>query len=190
MPSRLTLMTAAFLAALVAQGATAVGGGLAPAPGGPARAAKARPRATDLKRSKDLWATVNICDTARHPNTIGVRGSMPGLGNRRSRMAMRFRVQYKSRTDGKWKDTGGKTSDSGWIRVGSTIRLVSSYGRDFTFKPPTDGGSHLLRGVVSFRWKRQGRVVARARRVTRRGHRTGVGDPKDYTAAQCEITAP
>ena len=26
----------------------------------------------------DLWATVNVCDTAAHPNEIGIRASMPG----------------------------------------------------------------------------------------------------------------
>ena len=28
-----------------------------------------------------LWATINVCDTAAHPNTIGIRGSMPGTGD-------------------------------------------------------------------------------------------------------------
>ncbi len=189
MPSRPTLITAAVLAALVAQGATAVGGGPVTAPSVQARQAAKKPKPTNLKTSKDLWATINVCDTADHANAIGVRGAMPGLGNRRSRMAMRIRVQYKAKTDGKWKPAG-ETADSGWKRVGSTIRQVIESGQNFTFKPPTDGGSHLLRGSVSFRWKRKGKVVARRHRLTTRGHKTSVADPKGFSAAQCEITAP
>src|SRR5436190_17983632 len=41
-----------------------------------------------------LWATVNVCDTLRHPDVIGIRGSMPGVDNHRETMWMRFRVQY------------------------------------------------------------------------------------------------
>ena len=191
MPSRLTLVTAAFLAALVAQGATAVGGGLAPREPVRAGAAakKPKPKPTNLAKSKDLWATINVCDTADHANTVGIRGAMPGLGNRRSRMAMRIRVEYKAKTDGKWK-RAGETADSGWKGVGSTIRQVIESGQNFTFKPPSDGGSHLLRGNVSFRWKRKGRIVARKHRLTTGGHKTSVADPKGFSAGQCEISAP
>lgn len=190
MPSRITLVTAAFCAAMVAQGATAVGGALAPAPRARVAApAPKKPKPTNLDTSKDLWATVNVCDTPDHENTIGVRGAMPGLGNRRSRMAMRIRVQYKSKKDGSWK-RAGDTADSGWKRVGSTLRQVIESGQNFTFKPPTDGGSHLLRGAIAFRWKRHGKVVARQRRITTAGHKTAVSDPKGYSAAQCEITPP
>ena len=57
------------------------------------------------ERSRDLWATVNICDTAKHPDAIGIRASMPGTP-KHARLAMRFRVQY--RTDsGAWVQAGG-----------------------------------------------------------------------------------
>ena len=42
----------------------------------PLPAASARRR----RRRPTLWATVNVCDTATHPNPIGIRGCMPGLG--------------------------------------------------------------------------------------------------------------
>ena len=35
------------------------------------------------------WATVNLCDTADHPNEIGIRGAMPGLA-RTTRMSIGF----------------------------------------------------------------------------------------------------
>jgi len=150
------------------------------------------PKRTNLAASKDLWATINVCDRPEEPNvnTIGIRGSMPGLGNRISTLKMRFRVQYKSKADGDWHDAGPE-SDSGWVRVGRTTRQVIEGGQNFRFRPPTDGGSHLLRGRVRFRWYRNGKVVARQERFTEAGHRTTAGaEPKGYSAAQCEITPP
>jgi hypothetical protein len=152
---------------------------------------RARPKPTNLRTSPDLWATINVCDTATHPNTIGIRGSMPGLGNRSARLEIRYRVQYKAKTDGQWHATAGAVGDSGWNNLGRTRREVIESGRNFAFAPPTDGGSHLLRGDVRFRWKRHGHVVARRRRFTDPGHPTTVGaDPKRYSAAECEITQP
>ena len=149
-----------------------------------------KPQRTDLAASKDLWATINVCDAVGQPNTIGIRGSMPGLGHKRSRLAMRFQVQYKSKTDGEWHDAG-EAADSGWHNVGRTIRQVIESGQNFTFEPPTDGGSHLLQGLVRFRWYRKGKIVARARRFTEPGHRSTAGaEPKGYSAAVCEIAAP
>jgi hypothetical protein len=153
-------------------------------------AEKGKPKRTDLAASEDLWATINVCDTPGHANTIGIRGSMPGLGNKSSRLQMRFQVQYKARTDGEWHDADDN-ADSGWQTVGRTIRQVIESGRNFTFRPPTDGGAHQLRGSVRFRWIRQGRTAAYQRRFTEPGHRTTAGaDPKGYSAGACEITQP
>lgn len=44
-------------------------------------------------RSKTLWATVNICDTAHHPDVIGIRGEMPALGFGAA-LSMRIQVNY------------------------------------------------------------------------------------------------
>jgi hypothetical protein len=65
-----------------------------------AAAAAAAPTAASARvpAPPPVWATVNVCDTAAHPNQMGVRGSMPGLA-RRSRMYLRFRVQFRN-TDG------------------------------------------------------------------------------------------
>ena len=51
-------------------------------------AASAAPARAD---DADLWATVNVCDTAAHPDEVGIRASMPG-GKRGTRLQMRFRV--------------------------------------------------------------------------------------------------
>lgn len=149
-----------------------------------------RDRPVNLTRSKDLWATINVCDTAKYPNTIGIRGSMPGLGDRRAKLQMRFQVQYKAKLDGKWHNTD-KTADSGWKTVGRTKRLVLESGQNFTFLPPTDGGAHQLRGSVRFKWLRRGIAVERERRFSEAGHRPTAGsDPKGYSSARCEIAQP
>src|SRR5436853_1151185 len=83
-----------------------------------ATAAKRKPRS--IYHSPLLWATVNVCDTPSSPDTIGIRGSMPGSGVRGEKMFLRFQVQYFSRTDGKWHNiTQG--ADSNWIPVGSAM---------------------------------------------------------------------
>jgi hypothetical protein len=130
----------------------------------------------------DLWATVNVCDTASHPDEIGIRASMParaaGTG-----MYMRFRVQYRAFAERRWRHVGG--ADSGWRRVGSGRGRAIQSGWSFEV---AGTGPQLLRGVVHFQWRRNGRVVARERRVTTGGHRSTAGaDPRDFSAATCRI---
>ena len=46
------------------------------------------------REGRPLWATVNVCDTAKQPDAIGIRASMPGTP-KGARLSMRFRVQYR-----------------------------------------------------------------------------------------------
>jgi hypothetical protein len=135
----------------------------------------------------EVWATVNVCDTTAHPNQIGIRGWMPGL-KRRTRMYMRFRVQFQN-TEGRWRMLrSGSLSDSGWERVAVGRRGEHDAGWSFEFKPPASGGAHVLRGVVQFQWRRGKRVVERTRAVTADGHPGTAGaEPPEFTAATCEI---
>ena len=133
----------------------------------------------------DPWATVNVCDTTAHPNQMGIRGSMPGLG-RRTSMYMRFRVQYRD-TRGRWLllRTG---ADSGWQRVATTRDGEHDAGWTFEFRPPASGGAYVLRGLVHFEWRRGRRVADRTREVTEAGHPGTAGaEPPDFSAATCEI---
>lgn len=139
-----------------------------------------------VERSKDLWATVNICDTDRHPDRIGIRGSMPGIG-RRAKLFMRFRVQYIDRRDGKWHNIS-ENADTGWVKVGRTRRKVLEAGHTFKFLPPSDGGAHTLRGAVTFRWRKRGRTVEKVREITEGGHRSTTADPPGFSAAICRIS--
>ncbi len=133
------------------------------------------------------WATVNVCDTEAAPDTIGIRGSMPGSRNRRTRMYMRFVVQYYSREDKRWYRVG-KAGDSGYLYVGRG-RRTRQFGRSFRIEP-VEGRPALLRGRVYFEWRLKGDVVRRASRRTRRGHRSSAGDdPDGYSASTCTISA-
>jgi hypothetical protein len=134
---------------------------------------------------QEPWATVNVCDTMAHPNQIGVRGSMSGLA-RRTRMYMRFRVQFRTPV-GRWR-TIESGADSRWRRVATGRRGEYDAGWTFEFKPPAAGGAHVLRGLVSFDWRRAHRVIRRDRVVTEARHPDTAGaDPLDFSASICEI---
>jgi hypothetical protein len=149
---------------------------------GPAAAADG----PSVYQSKLLWATVNVCDTKASPDTIGIRGSMPGSGVRAERMYMRFQVQFLQKSDGKWHGIG-PSGDSGFIPVGSGRFKQRQSGRNFTIPPPRTG-SFVLRGAVTFEWREDGEVVRRARKSTTARHgRTAGADPAGYSAASCEI---
>jgi hypothetical protein len=147
------------------------------------------PGAAAASHTGDLWATVNICDTPDNPNVLGVRASMPGNGTRQ-RMWMRFRASYFDRSTEQWYDVGGN-SRSGWIKVGNAKYRSRQAGRKFTIEPPLPTTSHVVRGVVDFRWRRRGKTVRRTTRKTLAGHPTGRhGDPRGYSAGLCEIAFP
>ena len=130
---------------------------------------------------KHLWATVNVCDTAKHPDEVGVRASMPGFPRRTARR-MRFRIQFR---DGdRWRYVTG--ADSGWRRLSRARRRPVEAGWSFVFPPPEQ--PITFRGVVRYRWLKHGRVVGRALEITEMGHRSTAGaDPPGYSAATCSI---
>ena len=152
-----------------------------------ALATAAAPAAADARRPPEVWATVNVCDTQEQPDAIGIRGSMAGL-TRYSRMYMRFRVQFQDDT-GRWRTLrNGPLSDSGWERIAAGRRGEHDAGWSFQFKPPATGGAHVLRGLVSFQWRRGRHVIRRARAYTEAGHPGTAGaDPPDFSAETCEI---
>ena len=155
----------------------------------------ALPAVADAATSRAVWSTVNICDTEAHPDSVGVRGSMPGNDSRRQTMHMRFRVQYLQ-ADGTWASIGGRAT-TGFRYVGRANRFVRrEFGHTFRLSPPPLGETYTVRGVVDFQWRvrrrRNGQVrsvvVRRARAITeRRPHRVRDADPPDFSADRCEI---
>jgi len=137
----------------------------------------------------DLWATVNICDTEKHPNVLGIRASMPGNGTKQT-MWMRFRAFYFDRATETWHRVGGDAV-SPWVKVGNAKFRARQAGRKFRITPPAPTTSHVVRGEVRFRWKRKQKVVRRERTVTLSGHSTGKhADPHGYSDGVCEIRFP
>jgi hypothetical protein len=146
-------------------------------------------QADSIFHNKRLWATVNVCDTVGHPDGIGIRGSMPGTGDKAESMFMRFQVQYFTQDDHLWHNLG-QGADSGFVAVGSGRYKTRQSGRTFTITPPRPGSDpYLLRGVVTFEWRKDGEVVRRQRKRTTDGHPNTTGsDPVGFTAATCTIT--
>jgi hypothetical protein len=137
--------------------------------------------ATAHARDAGPWATVNVCDTAKQPDAIGIRASMPGTP-KGARLSMRFRVQYRD-GDG-WRNVGG--ADSGWRQVGVAKGNPVEYGWSFTFQHSSS--TVTLRGVVKFRWRRGDTLPKQSEVATEAGHRSSAGaDPPGYSAATCML---
>jgi hypothetical protein len=138
------------------------------------------------RTSKDLWATINVCDTMKHDNMMGVRASMPGDGAH-TKMYMRFTAQYYDRGKQLWTEVKG-SGVSRWIYVGSGIYARRQGGYTFAFEAPKIGDTFILRGAVDYKWTKGPQIVRTAHLLTRRGHPyTSGADPKSYSAGLCEI---
>ena len=141
------------------------------------------PRA--LLRSPDLWATIDVCDTANQPDTVGVRGSMPGDGRAHDQMLMSFHLEYLNAVN-QWVELEGSGS-SGFIEVGSASAARQG-GSSFALKPHAGKATYTLRAIVEFKWMHGKTIVLTARKPTTAGHEAAVGaEPKGYSAAQCAI---
>jgi hypothetical protein len=145
-----------------------------------------------------VWATVNVCDTAGAPNSMGVRAGMPGSTSR-ERTFMRFRAEYWNPSIQEWAPVE-KRGVSPWVYAGPARYERRQAGWTFEFAPPPAGKTFTMRSVVEFQWrerlrlhapKRSGshsRVVRSVTRVTETGIR-GVqgGDPAGTSKAMCLI---
>jgi hypothetical protein len=142
--------------------------------------------ATGAASASRFWATVNICDTERSPDALGVRASMPGNG-RRERMYMRFRAQHWSGAEQRWRPVAG-AGVSPWVYAGSARYANRQAGWTFAFAPPPAGVTFTMRAVVDFERRRgRARVMSRRRATT-----TGIagvhgGDPPGTSKALCLI---
>jgi hypothetical protein len=143
--------------------------------------------ASGATRPRDLWATVNVCDTQTHQDMMGVRASMPGDGDH-TKMYMRFVAQYYDRARQLWSDVKG-SGVSEWIYVGSGIYQSRQGGYTFAFDAPTSGKTFVLRGAVDYKWIKGRRIVRTAHVLTRNGHpKTKGADPATYSASLCQIS--
>lgn len=139
-----------------------------------------------LLSSRELWATIDVCNPADQPDMVGIRGSMPGDGHARDAMYMRFQLQYLNAKSNVWS-IPTKGADSGFVPVGMS-RSPRQGGNSFQLSAPTGKPGYTLRGIVTFQWRHAGQVVHQATRTTSAGHQ-GVADadPRGYSAAECTI---
>lgn len=159
------------LAAVASPGAIAAGG--------------ATPRRA-LLTSRRLWATVDVCNPRDQPDTVGVRGSMPGNGDSGDRMYMSFRLQVMAPSTQHWSELAGATAPE-YLAVGSGSSSRQG-GSSFVIKPVAGKPAVVLRGIVEFQWRRGSKVLARASRPTTAGHVSLAGaDPAGFSAASCSI---
>jgi hypothetical protein len=131
------------------------------------------------EHSRQVWATVNICNTRRHPHMLGIRGQLPALGFP-ARLYMRIQVDYWVQAKRKFMpDSHARQS----IALGTQSRGRHQAGFIWKFAPPA-----TLRGRVTFEWRLGRKVIGRTTRVTVRGIKNvDDSDPKGYSAATCRI---
>jgi hypothetical protein len=151
------------------------------------RSKRAR-RAVDtssLLRSRLLWSTIDVCNAPDQPNTVGVRGSMPGDHQAHDTMYMRFRLQYMNATTKTWTDLSKASASYAAVGSGASARQA---GRSFQLNPVAGQPAFSLRGVVSFQWRHGSTVLAQVSRTTSAGRDSLAGsDPAGFSAASCLI---
>jgi hypothetical protein len=137
-------------------------------------------------RTPRLWATVNVCDTAVAPNSMGVRAGMPGNASGQ-RVFVRFRAEYWSTSTQAWAPVADR-GVSPWIDAGPARYERRQAGWTFAFAPPPAGETFTMRAVAEFQWRqrRRSRAVRSVARTTQTGIR-GVrgGDPAGTSKAMC-----
>jgi hypothetical protein len=139
-----------------------------------------------LLRSRELWATIDVCSPTDQPDTVGIRGSMPGDKHQHDRMYMSFRLQYQDITTKKWLDLiSGATPEFVAVGPGGTVRQG---GRSFQLVPKAGKPAYTLRGVVGYQWRRGKTIVQSTSRPTSAGHMSLAGaDPAGFSTASCLI---
>jgi hypothetical protein len=152
--------------------------------------AAATPRTSaphSLYKSRELWATIDVCNPTDQPNTVGVRGSMPGDGQAHDTMYMSFRLQYEDSATGKWIDLSSGSTAPTFVSIGAASSARQA-GRSFQLMPVAGKPAFTLRGVVSFQWRRGATVVHAVSRPTTAGQLSLAGaDPTGFSAATCLI---
>jgi len=132
------------------------------------------------ERSKRLWATINVCDTRKHPHTIGIRSEAPALGFQAT-ISISIAVDFYSKTDKRFEPDPNATK---MIKVGPVTHGIHQRGVTFRFAPHTG----RLRGTATFSWTRHGKVPGSTERLTTQSHHDAdFGDPSGFSAATCMI---
>jgi hypothetical protein len=139
-----------------------------------------------LLRSRELWATIDVCNPGDQPDYVGIRGSMPGDKHAHDKMYMSFRLQYMDTAAKRWVNLAS-ASTAAYVLVGPG-GSVRQGGRSFQLVPKAGKPAFTLRGVVDFQWRRGKTVLQSTSRPTTAGHKSLAGaDPAGFSAASCLI---
>jgi hypothetical protein len=161
---------------------------IADAASGPS-GAQIRAAVRRAEKSKDLWATINVCDVpVAKPSgykQIGVRVQIPALGFS-TRLYMTLGIQFWEGTHKGYVKTnvhyGPKT-------IGLAVDSPRQGGYSFYFPRPPAGGSYLIRGVATLEWRIGKKVLGRATRVTGGGYKNvDFGNPHGLSVPTCRLT--
>jgi hypothetical protein len=154
-----------------------------------AAAARSKPKSPNAgTRQRPFWATVNICDTAKSPNALGVRTSVPGNGTHQ-RIFARYTAQWWSGEEQKWLTVAG-SGVTDWAPLGTADMMSRQAGWTFRFVQPPEGTTYVMRGIVELQWRgrssRKGRRFDMARRpgTLRRSHKPATKKRKKARRAQ------
>jgi hypothetical protein len=176
---RTPVLATSLLVALIASAPAAAATAPPPVSSGPSNA-EIQAAIKQVKRSKDLWATINICNTRTHANAIGIRGQMPGLGFR-TKLSMEFQVHYWSVKEKRFKLIKGADTV---INIGSKVSGLHQDGVTFRFAPHAG----FLASTVSFNWTLGSKSIGSLTRWSSKGHPDADGgDPPHYSAGRCVI---
>lgn len=170
----------AALVTTVLAAAVLLAAGTAAAAVGPARIARA---VHNAEQSRSLWATINICDTHKFRNDLGVRGQMPTLGFDAS-MFMVVQVNFWSADQHRFLPIQSNLATTR-LSLGTNSSGLQQDGAVFPFSAHTG----RLNATVTFIWARGGKIIGQAVRRTTAGHHDAAhGNPPRYSAAQCRVT--
>jgi hypothetical protein len=161
---------------VIAAWAVPAGAATSPSTSNPTRAqiAKAIKRA---ETSKSLWATVNICNSKRYPDVVGIRGQMPSLGFP-AWLSMKIQLNY-------WLGKKFVLDTTKLVRLGRSSNGLQQGGAKFNFKP----NAGLFDASVQFIWRREGKLLGHKTLATTAGHpNADFGSPAHYSAARCRIS--
>jgi hypothetical protein len=134
------------------------------------------------RHSRDLWTTVNVCTPRRKPHTVGVRAQMPALGFS-AWLSMEIQLDFWNKAHRRFMPVAGSGATR-LVQLGIVSAGLEQGGYNFVL--PVHAG--LLRGTVTYRWRRNGQLLLTQTRHTVAGHpRADQGVPAHYSAATCRV---
>jgi hypothetical protein len=151
------------------------------AAGGPS-GAQIRTAVQRAESSKALWATINICNSRRYKDSVGVRGQMPTLGFP-ANLSMRIQTESWAPKTKRFVPITFSTAVR-TVSLGQWSKNLQQAGAVFPFDPH----SGLLSATVTFTWTRNRTVLGHVTKPVTAGHRDAdYASPPHYSAAQCRI---